>query len=122
VEFGAGAEAGAVADGGVAAEAGTLCGDEEDVDAAGTLFCGSGASGSASAADSTVCATMDRVGCTAAVCVRCVCACIEVANERARAINVAEIKMGGKSGLTSLVYRTELRTNPLAAGGAGACT
>ena len=83
--------------GGVSAEAGTLCDDEEDVDAAGALFCGSGASGSASDAAS--------IGC--AICVR---ACNDAQNEKARASAVAEMRLGGNSALTWLVYLTEVLT------------
>jgi len=68
--------------------------------AAATLFCGSGASGKASAANSTVCVTMGRMSRVCAGCVSCVCACIDTAKERARTTTMAAINLGEKSGLT----------------------
>jgi hypothetical protein len=87
-------EAGAGATAGVAVDAGAACDDEEDADAAGALFCGPGASGSASAADSTGCETMGREGRDGDGCVSRVCAGKDTEKKRARAMNVAEIKLG----------------------------
>ena len=68
------------------------CDDEGDAESAAAPFCGPGASGSASATDSTGCKT-------------CVCACASAAKGSSRTAAIAATSLGEMSGLTLLVYR-----------------